>query len=135
MKRQDLDPLLDEVLRADELEACRQTTLAAGLEVLRRRRKHRKLVQACSVLLLAACGALILHSALQHISGASSEMARAPLTPENSSQDQTSGIRIITDEQLFALFPDRPLALIGKPGHQELVFLDEEDPAQIAFHK
>jgi hypothetical protein len=31
---------------------------------------------------------------------------------------------IITDEELFALFPNRALALIGSPGHQQLVFLD-----------
>jgi hypothetical protein len=33
-------------------------------------------------------------------------------------------VKIITDEELFALFPNRALALIGSPGHQQLVFLD-----------
>lgn len=33
-------------------------------------------------------------------------------------------IRFINDEELFALFPDRPMALIGEPGQQQLVFLD-----------
>lgn len=33
--------------------------------------------------------------------------------------------KFITDEELFALFPNRPLALVGKPGQQQLVFLDQ----------
>jgi hypothetical protein len=33
-------------------------------------------------------------------------------------------IKVISDEELFALFPRRSLALIGSPGHQKLVFLD-----------
>ncbi len=34
-------------------------------------------------------------------------------------------LEIITDEELFSLFPNRPLALVGKPGHQQLIFLDQ----------
>jgi hypothetical protein len=34
-------------------------------------------------------------------------------------------VRVISDEELFALFPGRSLALVGPPGHQQLVFLDE----------
>ena len=37
---------------------------------------------------------------------------------------EESGVKMISDEELFALFPGRSLALIGKPGHQQLVFLD-----------
>jgi hypothetical protein len=33
-------------------------------------------------------------------------------------------VKRISDEELLALFPGRSLALIGPPGHQELVFLD-----------
>jgi hypothetical protein len=36
-----------------------------------------------------------------------------------------SPVKLITDDELLALFPDRPVALIGKPGQQQLVFLDE----------
>jgi hypothetical protein len=33
-------------------------------------------------------------------------------------------VKIINDEELFALFPNRAMALIGSPGHQQLIFLD-----------
>jgi hypothetical protein len=39
-------------------------------------------------------------------------------------QTDTAKVKIITDEELFALFPNRAMALIGSPGHQQLVFLD-----------
>jgi hypothetical protein len=42
-------------------------------------------------------------------------------TPQAESRD----VKFITDEELFALFPNRPLALVGKPGQQQLVFLDQ----------
>ena len=31
----------------------------------------------------------------------------------------------INDDELFALFAGRSMALIGKPGEQQLVFLDQ----------
>jgi hypothetical protein len=34
-------------------------------------------------------------------------------------------VKFINDEELLALFPGRPLALVGKPGEQQLVFLDQ----------
>jgi len=36
-----------------------------------------------------------------------------------------SGVKYITTQELFALFPGRPIALIGKPGRQQVIFLDE----------
>jgi hypothetical protein len=38
-------------------------------------------------------------------------------------------LKFITDEQLLALFPGRPLALIGKPGQQQLLFLGQPAPS------
>ncbi|MGB0582645.1 MAG: hypothetical protein ACPGVU_23410 [Limisphaerales bacterium] len=34
---------------------------------------------------------------------------------------------IISDEELFAMFPDHALALVGKPGEQQLVILGKRD--------
>jgi hypothetical protein len=34
-------------------------------------------------------------------------------------------IKVISDEDLLALFPDRSMALLGPPGQQQLVFLDK----------
>ena len=36
-----------------------------------------------------------------------------------------SKVEYITADQLFALFPNRQIALVGKPGHQQLIFLDD----------
>ena len=42
-----------------------------------------------------------------------------------------SGVKMLSDEELFALFPGRSLALLGNPGQQELVFLDRSaNPAR-----
>ena len=56
----------------------------------------------------------------------SSQIASQPKTP------LTPAVKTITDDELFALFPGRSMALIGKPGHQELVFLDS--PAAPSTH-
>jgi hypothetical protein len=34
-------------------------------------------------------------------------------------------VKYITKKELFALFPNRPIALIGEPGHQQFLLLDE----------
>jgi hypothetical protein len=36
-------------------------------------------------------------------------------------------VKIITDEELFSLFPNRSMVLVGQPGHQQLVFLDQPE--------
>ncbi|HEY3915761.1 MAG TPA: hypothetical protein VGN61_14835 [Verrucomicrobiae bacterium] len=38
---------------------------------------------------------------------------------------KTEGVEFITKKQLFALFPNRPIAIIGGPGHKQFVLLDE----------
>ena len=47
----------------------------------------------------------------------------APTAMALSSKPE-SKVEYITTEQLFALFPNRAMALVGKPGHQQLIFLD-----------
>ena len=45
----------------------------------------------------------------------------------SAAQTETAKVKIITDEELFALFPNRAMALIGPPGRQQLIFLDHGD--------
>jgi hypothetical protein len=45
----------------------------------------------------------------------------APASPEEAAPQ----VKFITTEELLALFPDRPLALVGPPGRQRLIFFDE----------
>ncbi len=42
----------------------------------------------------------------------------SPIVPGTS-------IRLVSDEELLAMFPDRPVALVGPPENRQFVFLDE----------
>lgn len=39
-----------------------------------------------------------------------------------------TSVRLVSDEEMLALLKDRPIALIGQPGRQRLVLLDEPVP-------
>jgi hypothetical protein len=129
MKQNDLDNLANEVLRAsDNFEACRQASLEAGLAALSRRRRQRRFGAACAVACLVAFGVVVIHSLHESLGRNSGAIARAPFFSVSRPPDQ-DGVKVIGDEELFALFPDRPIALIGKPGHQQLVFFDRPTQA------
>jgi hypothetical protein len=125
MKADDQDQLLRELLPGKELSAFRQESLALGLAALQRRRQRRQIFRASAaaiLVLLVASGLLwqLTRSPATQRRPVSPEFARAPL-PSN-----TPSATLISDDELLALFPNRSLALIGKPGHQRLLFLDEE---------
>lgn len=120
MKNDDLDRLLAGVLEAEELQALRQSTLEAGLAHLRRRGRRRRMLQTCGAGLLILA-ALVVIWRVETVPRRSQRLAGEHLTAPGP----TAGVQIINDEQLFALFPNRSLALVGKPGHQQLVFLDQ----------
>ena len=46
-------------------------------------------------------------------------------TPSKPSMIKGTKIQILSDEELFALFPDRPIAMINSSPEPRLVFLDE----------
>lgn len=115
MRKSDQEQLLRDSLDDAGLEAIRQSTLAQGVRVLRRRTRRTRQVEA---LLLGAIPLLLV--GLFAYRGFSVAPKRFAPTIQ-----QTAGVKIINKEQLFALFPNRPIALIGKPGRQQVVFLDE----------
>ena len=121
MKRDEQDQLLKELLTGEELTEIRRTSLERSLLTLRRRRQYRhvaRLAVFAPLPLLLALGILLMRPPKPSVRQIASS---GSLSAEVS---QPAGVKYITDEELFALFPDRPLALIGKPGQQELVFLD-----------
>lgn len=127
MKTDRSNQLLNELLGPEDLETLRQATLEFGLAGLRRRRARRRLFRGCALAFLFIFPICIgvLHRDLASRSARSipqSPLAASPVGPNTS-----AGTKIISDEELFALFPGRPLALVGTPGHQQLVFLDEVD--------
>jgi hypothetical protein len=120
MKRSEQDRLLREILEDGEAANFRAASLARGLDFLqqRKRRNHAAQAWAAAILPLLLITGLVLYLA--------SRPAAAPpvVGPAPVARADTARVKIITDEELFALFPNRALALIGAPGRQQLVFLD-----------
>jgi hypothetical protein len=133
-------PLLDELLSDDPLDQLRAATLEQGLQVVRRRRRLRRVARTSAWIGMLAALAVAIPAlfrsqpaydhATQPTVPETVAIAQIELAPPAESQDEM-GVHYLTDEQLLALFPGRPVALIGPPGDQRLVFLDEPiHPAQ-----
>jgi hypothetical protein len=128
MKRHERDQLLNEILGNDEVSGFRQASLEQGLAALRKARSRRRAWRTGALVALPAllAVAVLIHqrptSSVSSVTSVTSvPVARPTATPRQA----TSSVKFITDEELFALFPNRSLALIGPPGHQQLVFLDQ----------
>jgi hypothetical protein len=119
MTDHDRDQLLGDILGDEELDQVRQGSLLRGLKEMRRRRR-RAIAKRGSVFLLPAL--LLAVEAAQFFFHSPS---RAPASAATSiASVATPKVEYINKEQLFALFPNRPMALVGKPGHQQVIFLD-----------
>jgi hypothetical protein len=122
MNAPDHDKLLNELLAEGELKELRQSSLENGLTALRAARESsrtRRLVVATlipALVLVVILGSQIIPA----FRSGKTNAARSAQRAENQSP-----VKVITDEELFALFPNRPMALVGEPGHQEVVFLDQ----------
>lgn len=137
------DTLLKELLSGRELEELRASTLNHGLDLARRRRRYRRATRM-SGLAAFVFAAVVLVSMLvrttptvdprimvDHPGTAATDLAAtAPPVPSR----ELPGLRRLTDDQLLALFPGRPVALIGPPGDQKLVFLDQPTPTISPLH-
>ncbi len=119
MKRSEQDRLLREILEDGEAANLRAASLAGGVDFLQRRRRRQRVLRACATGLPVFLLFLILVALLHGSSPA--PPASGPLVVLRT---ETAKVKIITDEELFALFPNRAMALIGRPGQQQLVFLD-----------
>lgn len=115
MRKSNQEQLLRDSLDDAGLEAIRQSTLETGLRTLRRGNRRKRQAQ---MIMLALVPLLLPGVFAYH---------RSTLRPISAARpiQQTAKVQIIDKEQLFALFPRRPIALIGKPGRQQVVFLDE----------
>jgi hypothetical protein len=136
VKRHDQDNLLRETLTGEELSEFRKASLADGLAAVRRRRRYRRAAQvgALAVLtLLVSLGIVHQHrnkTSVREV--ASIKQTSATPTPSPAPAAETTKVKIISDDELFALFPGRAMALVGKPGEQQLVFLDGGAPRAMA---
>jgi hypothetical protein len=128
MKRHKQDQLLNELLAGEEVSDFRRLSLARTLEAIQRRNRRGRALRAggLAALPVLLATALVLVR-LQHSAGPESVRPLAP-TDVAPASTQSASVKAITDEELFALYPNRPMALIGPPGHQRLVFLDQPAP-------
>ena len=125
MKRHERDQLLKEILGADEVAGFRQASLEQGLAAMRKAHARRRALRTSALVMLPVvlAAAVFVHQwPVSSVKSVPPVLVPRPTTPPPRA---ASSIKFITDEELFALLPDRPLALIGPPGHQQLVFLDQ----------
>ena len=126
MNHRDQEKILKEILpRGDEAD-FRNASLQFGLAGLRRERRRRQVVRFSAVaVVLLVCSVGIFFS-LRNQSQSKGRSAQAPPQPAPSSL-ASSHVEFISDEQLLAVFANQPVALVGKPGEQRLVFLGKSD--------
>jgi len=132
MNRDENNRLLAHLLTGEDLESFRQATLESGLAALRRKRRRHRIGMTCvlcAVPLVAALMAFFAGRSIPHGSSTASP-------PQGQwivlASDPGNPVKVISDEELFALFANHPLALVGKPGHQQLVFLDQPEPGKVS---
>jgi len=58
----------------------------------------------------------------QQMAGSIQSVARV----ESDKTIPGTSIRVVNDDELLAMFPDRPVALVGPPQNRQFVFLDEK---------
>jgi hypothetical protein len=115
------EKLLTHILPGEDGADFERASLEHGLSCLRRQRRRGHFLRAglAAVAGLIAAALFIKSHPRTPGGGSSVQLASAP------SPATTSHVQFINDDQLLALFPDRSVALIGKPGEQRLVFLDQ----------
>lgn len=130
MNSRDQEKLLKEILPREDVADFREASLERGLVCLRRQRQRRYMTRAILVA-VAVCGlwlGLVLKPrSTEHVSN-TPPPPRTATAPANSSH-----VTFISDEELLAMFPKQPVALIGKPGQQRLVFLNKTDKDRAPF--
>lgn len=124
MNDSERDHLTRELLTGDEVSKFRQQSLQKALMALRQRRRRGQALRVGAVIGLVS---LLGWTLLRDWRAARDEVKDSPRATKNpaiaaSAAEQRVGVTFISDEELFALFSDRPMALIGTPGHQQVVF-------------
>ncbi|HTB63096.1 MAG TPA: hypothetical protein VK737_05865 [Opitutales bacterium] len=134
MKNPEHKELLREIFCDEELQSLREESLACGLSTVRsRRRNHTLRMAALAAVPMVVIGVIGLRSGWYVIppqpiasvtAPVDSRLAGVKIYPAVSMADAPQ-VTIISDEELFALYKDQPVGLIGEPGKQRLVVYDE----------
>jgi peptidoglycan/LPS O-acetylase OafA/YrhL len=123
MNPHDQEKLLKEILPPDDLADFRQASLAFGLAGLHREQRRRHVVRFIAAGTVLICLSLGLVMKSRKTGGNQTAQIHPALA--TASAIVASHVDFINDDQLLALFTNQPVALIGKPGEQRLVFLGE----------
>jgi hypothetical protein len=126
MKHPEHDRLLNDIVTGEELADFREASLQHALAAIRRQRRRQRSLRLgalVAVPILVALGIVISRSPKRPLRDIT--VSNASPVAVSSVQGRPAAVKLINDDELLALFPDRPVALIGKPGQQQLVFLDK----------
>ncbi len=123
-RRAEPDELWGDLLAENTPGGFRETSLARTLAVVRQHQRHRRV---CRLAVIAASPCVLLLGLVLW----QERVATLPQTISSEPAAQASGvvpgthIRLITDDELFAMFPNRPVALLGFAEDRHFVLLDE----------
>jgi hypothetical protein len=118
------EQLIDDLLVA---ENRRVATLLAGAQILRRRRHWRAARRTFALLILATVAALWFKPKNQL-----QKPIQAPMVETKPAPVQA---KVLTDDQLLALFPNTPVGLATLPnGKKLLIFPRPGDEAKFVIH-
>ncbi|HIG31277.1 MAG TPA: hypothetical protein EYQ50_27120 [Verrucomicrobiales bacterium] len=137
------DPLLTDLLSDSESEGFRRELLKSTLTSLRRRRQCKRMAV---IGLSSLCEVMLVLSLIHNLNPASNskpvvqrETDSEPLLISQDSAAESvipgTGIRILSDEELYRLLADRPIAMITAGKHTELIFLNELPTADPVLSK
>lgn len=118
------DDLLKQVLSDAASEEFRTASLQQTLAAAHQRKTTRRVMRAGAAIALCIGVVTLLFSR-------SPKPSQPPMAsnPPSAPSDPTvpgTSIRVVGDDELLAMFPDRPVALVGPPEKRQLVFLDEQ---------
>lgn len=104
----------------------REQSLTAMLQYSRQRQRRRRVAGSVVVALAMAAflGLLFVETETPTHKAALNPTIASALNP---SVVEGTPIRVLSDEDLFALFPDRSVGVVDDRGGYQLVFLDRED--------
>jgi hypothetical protein len=130
--RPDPDPWLDVLYSEEELRDLEAKSIELMLASARRRQARRRFMNTTVWSLAAGLALTLLWFQLPpHPRPTPSALAKnqgqpsTALSAARPAQASTAGVKILSDAELLALFPNRPVAIIGTSTGQKLVFLDE----------
>ncbi|HAV61433.1 MAG TPA: hypothetical protein DCY13_03605 [Verrucomicrobiales bacterium] len=124
-----MNQLLDDVLKEGAPPGNGEAVLERSLAALRGRRRRRAAFRQCLVAFPAVVAVALGWTLAQRWNDPGRSVAETSGAVVHGTTPPV--IELISDEELFSYFPDRPLALVGPEGHQQLIFLDRPIEPQL----